>query len=71
MRGTEGDVSEETIVDRVAVRVRELESQLNTFSERLRSMRRRNRQLEDEIAAFEQEIDQLRDWLSKQTGDAS
>lgn len=70
-RGTEGDVSEETIVDRVAVRVRELESQLNTFSERLRSMRRRNRQLEDEIAAFEQEIDQLRDWLSKQTGDAS
>jgi predicted nuclease with TOPRIM domain len=64
-------VSEETIVDRVAVRVRELESQLNTFSERLRSMRRRNRQLEDEIAAFEQEIDQLRDWLSKQTGDAS
>jgi predicted nuclease with TOPRIM domain len=64
-------LSEETIVDRVAVRVRELESQLNTFSERLRSMRRRNRQLEDEIAAFEQEIDQLRDWLSKQTGDAS
>lgn len=64
-------MSEETIVDRVAVRVRELESQLNTFSERLRSMRRRNRQLEDEIAAFEQEIDQLRDWLSKQTGDAS
>ena len=64
-------MSEETIVDRVAVRVRELESQLNTFSERLRSMRRRNRQLEDEIAAFEQEIDQLRDWLSEQTGDAS
>ena len=64
-------MSEETIVDRVAVRVRELESQLNTFSERLRSMRRRNRQVEDEIAAFEQEIDQLRDWLSKQTGDAS
>ena len=64
-------MSEETIVDRVAVRVRELESQLNTFSERLRSMRRRNRQLEDEIAAFEQEIDQLRDWLAEQTGDAS
>jgi predicted nuclease with TOPRIM domain len=63
-------VSEE-IVDRVAVRVRELESQLNTFSERLRSMRRRNRQLEEEIAAFEEEIDTLRDWLSKQTGDAS
>jgi predicted nuclease with TOPRIM domain len=50
-------VSEETIVDRVAVRVRELESQLNTFSERLRSMRRRNRQLEDEIAAFQDFVD--------------
>jgi hypothetical protein len=34
-------------------------------------MRRRNRQLEEEIAAFEEEIDTLRDWLSKQTGDAS
>jgi predicted nuclease with TOPRIM domain len=64
-------VSEETIVDRVAVRVRELESQLNTFSERLRSMRRRNRQLEDEIAAFEEEIDKLRAWLSEQAGNAS
>jgi predicted nuclease with TOPRIM domain len=63
-------VSEE-IVDRVAVRVRELESQLTAFSDRLRSMRRRNRQLEEEIAAFEEEIDTLRDWLSKQTGDAS
>jgi predicted nuclease with TOPRIM domain len=64
-------LSEETIVDRVAVRVRELESQLNTFSERLRSMRRRNRQLEDEIAAFEEEIDKLRAWLSEQAGNAS
>jgi septal ring factor EnvC (AmiA/AmiB activator) len=63
-------VSEE-IVDRVAVRVRELESQLTAFSDRLRSTRRRNRQLEEEIAAFEEEIDTLRDWLSKQTGDAS
>jgi predicted nuclease with TOPRIM domain len=63
-------VSEE-IVDRVAVRVRELESHQTAFSDRLRSMRRRNRQLEEEIAAFEEEIDTLRDWLSKQTGDAS
>jgi prefoldin subunit 5 len=61
----------EDIVDRVAVRVRELESQLTAFSDPLRSMRRRNRQLEEEIAAFEEEIDTLRDWLSKQTGDAS
>jgi hypothetical protein len=34
-------------------------------------MRRRNRQLEDEIAAFEEEIDTLRAWLSEQAGDAS
>ena len=54
------------IVDRVAVRVRELESQLEAFGERLRSMRRRNKQLEEEIVAFEQEIDQLRDWLAAQ-----
>jgi len=63
-------VTEETTVDRVAVRVRELEAQLTTFSERLRSMRRRNRQLEEEIAAFEEEIDRLRQWLSEQAGEA-
>ena len=59
-------MSDEEIVDRVAVRVRELESQLEAFGERLRSMRRRNRQLEDEIVAFEREIDQLRGWLAEQ-----
>jgi len=64
-------MSEETIVDRVAVRVRELESHLNTFSERLRSMRRRNRELEEEIAGFEEEIDRLRDWLAAQEKEAS
>lgn len=58
--------ADEGIVDRVAVRVRELEVQLESFSERLRAMRRRNRQLEEEIAAFEEEIDQLRDWLHEQ-----
>ena len=64
-------MSEETIVDRVAVRVRQLESHLNTFSERLRSMRRRNRELEEEIAGFEEEIDRLRDWLAAQEKEAS
>jgi phage shock protein A len=62
---------DETIVDRVAVQVRELEQHLDDFSERLRGMRRRNRQLEDEIASFEQAIDELRGWLSAQReGDA-
>jgi uncharacterized protein Yka (UPF0111/DUF47 family) len=59
-------VNDERIVERVAVHVREREEHLNVFSERLRSMRRRNRQLEEEIGAFEEEIDQLRDWLAKQ-----
>jgi peptidoglycan hydrolase CwlO-like protein len=56
---------DDRIVERVAVRVRELEAQLETFSERLRTMRRRNRELEDEIAAFEAEIDELRAWLAE------
>lgn len=64
-------MGEETIVDRVAVRVRELEAQLNAFSDRLRSMRRRNRELEQEIAAFEEEIDGLRAWLAEQAEDVS
>jgi peptidoglycan hydrolase CwlO-like protein len=56
-------MSDEQIVDRVAVRVRELEQHLDSFSERLRSMRRRNRQLEKEIAVFEEDIGRLRSWL--------
>lgn len=63
-------MSDDTIVERVAVRVRELESQLDQFSDRLRAMRRRNRQLEEEIAAFEQEIDELRVWLRRHVDDA-
>jgi predicted nuclease with TOPRIM domain len=59
-------MTEEHIVDRVAVRVRELESHLDAFSERLRTMRRRNRQLEEELASFDEEIDQLRNWLREE-----
>ena len=59
-------MTDEHIVDRVAVRVRELETHLDAFSERLRSMRRRNRQLEEELSSFEEEIDRLRDWLRTQ-----
>ena len=60
--------SDEHIVDRVAVRVRELEEHLESFSERLREMRRRNRQLEEEIASFEEAIETLRTWLHEQEG---
>jgi septal ring factor EnvC (AmiA/AmiB activator) len=56
-------MSDEEIVDRVALRVRELEEHLDNFSDRLRSMRQRNRQLEKEIAVFEEDIERLRHWL--------
>jgi septal ring factor EnvC (AmiA/AmiB activator) len=59
-------MNEEHIVDRVATRIRELEGHRTSFSERLRAMRRRNRQLEQEIAVFEEEIERLRDWLRRE-----
>lgn len=59
-------MADEAIVDRVAGRIRELEAHLDAFGERLRAMRRRNRELEQEIAAFEEEIDHLRAWLRGQ-----
>lgn len=54
------------IVDRVAVRVRELEQHLDAFSDRLRKMRQRNHDLEREIGEFEEEIERLRTWLGDQ-----
>lgn len=59
-------MNDEQIVEHVAVRVRELETHLEAFSERLRNMRRRNRELEQEIATFEEDIDRLRDWLRRE-----
>jgi predicted RNase H-like nuclease (RuvC/YqgF family) len=64
--GSEASVSDSEIVDRVAVRIHELEKHLDAFGDRLRAMRRRNHELEEEIGAFEAEIDRLRDWLSGQ-----
>jgi septal ring factor EnvC (AmiA/AmiB activator) len=59
-------MSDEQIVEHVAVRVHELQTHLDAFSERLRNMRRRNRELEAEIASFEDDIARLRDWLRGQ-----
>jgi len=59
-------MNDEQIVEHGAVRVRELETHLEAFSERLRNMRRRNRELEQEIATFEEDIDRLRDWLRRE-----
>jgi septal ring factor EnvC (AmiA/AmiB activator) len=62
-------MSDPDIVDHVAVRVRELEEHLDRFSERLRTIRQRNRELENDISVFEDEIDQLRAWLREQRED--
>lgn len=61
-------MTDDTIVDRVAVRVRELEEKLDDFSDRLRAMRHRNRQVQEEIASFEEAIDELRSWLATEQG---
>lgn len=48
------------VVREVREKARALESLLDDFSDRLRRMRQRNRQLQDEIAGFETELDRLR-----------
>jgi uncharacterized protein Yka (UPF0111/DUF47 family) len=39
---------------------------LDSFGDRLRRMRERNRQVEQEIVSFEEELDGLRRWLRDQ-----
>lgn len=55
------------LVGEVKEKTRELEKLLDDFSERLRRMRQRNRQVEQDIASFEDDLDRLRDWLSEHT----
>jgi len=49
-------------------KTRELESLLDSYSER---MRQRNRELEQEIASFETDLDRLREWLADRLDDAT
>ena len=58
------NVSDTQFVNELREKTRELESLLDTYSERLRRMRQRNRELEEEIASFEGELDRLREWLA-------
>ena len=55
------------LVDEVKEKTKELEKLLDEFSERLRRMRQRNRQLEQEIVSFEEDLDRLRGWLTEHT----
>ena len=54
------EARETEIVRQVRAKAHELEELLNDFSDRLRRMRQRNRQLEAEIASFEEDLDRLR-----------
>ena len=56
---------DETLVGDVRDKARELTRLLDTYSERLRRMRQRNRELEEEIASFERELERLRGWLEE------
>jgi peptidoglycan hydrolase CwlO-like protein len=47
----------------VKERAEELEKVLGDFSDRLRRMRERNRQTQREIESFQNELDELHDWL--------
>ena len=55
------------LVGEVKEKTKELERLLDEFSERLRGMRQRNRQLEQEIVSFEEDLDRLRRWLTEHT----
>jgi uncharacterized protein Yka (UPF0111/DUF47 family) len=54
------DNGRDEVVSEVRAKARELESLLDDFSDRLRRMRQRNRQLTEEIASFEDDLDRLR-----------
>ena len=47
----------------VKERTEELERVLSEFSDRLRRMRERNREAQREIESFQNELDELHDWL--------
>lgn len=55
------------LVSEVKEKTKELGKLLDEFSERLRRMRQRNRQLEQEIVSFEDDLDRLRSWLTEHT----
>jgi ABC-type Fe3+-hydroxamate transport system substrate-binding protein len=56
-----------TLIGEVKEKTKELEKLLDDFSERLRRMRQRNRQVEQEIVSFEEDLDGLRHWLTEHT----
>lgn len=56
-------MSEANLADEVRQKARELERMLDDFGDRLRRMRHRNREVEEEIASFEADLGRLRQWI--------
>jgi phage shock protein A len=56
--------ADEALVAEVKEKTKELGQLLDEFSSRLRRMRERNRQVEEEIASFEEDLERLRGWLA-------
>jgi peptidoglycan hydrolase CwlO-like protein len=50
-------------IEKVKRRTEELEDVLQEFGERLGRMRERNAQTQKEIESFQNELDELHDWL--------
>jgi hypothetical protein len=59
-----GDADAKLVVE-VKEKTREIAQLLDDFSGRLRRMRQRNRQLEQKIVSFEDDLDRLRRWLTE------
>ena len=59
--------SDDALVAEVREKTNELAKLLDDFSSRLRRMRERNRQLQDEIISFEDDLEGLRKWLAEKT----
>jgi predicted RNase H-like nuclease (RuvC/YqgF family) len=55
--------SDRRIVESLGEKSRRLEALLDDYGGRLRRMRQRNRELEQEIGEFEQELERLKEWL--------
>jgi phage shock protein A len=52
-------------IQSVKARTEELDKVLAEFSDRLRRMRERNRKAQQEIESFQDELDELHDWLTQ------
>jgi septal ring factor EnvC (AmiA/AmiB activator) len=59
--------ADESLIAEVQEKTKELERLLDEFSNRLRRMRQRNREVEEEIVSFERDLDRLRQWLADHT----